>query len=178
MIKSRVSAISVLMNVIHTLPLFFKGRMLPNYTFVRNQSSCLIGVLLLGVTLNQRKTWISFIWWNSSLEMLNFLLTCISFTRKHYIVSFHFPSEVGQMENISPGQIIDEPIRPVNIPRKEKDFQGMLEYKKEDEQKLVKNLILGKHLSHLKPAMLTHTRKNKVNIRCTAYFGFNRFQSI
>ncbi|KAM7337300.1 hypothetical protein ACRRTK_003419 [Alexandromys fortis] len=52
--------------------------------------------------------------------------------------------EVGQMENISPGQIIDEPIRPVNIPRKEKDFQGMLEYKREDEQKLVKNLILGK----------------------------------
>ncbi|XP_038178747.1 unconventional myosin-Va isoform X1 [Arvicola amphibius] len=50
--------------------------------------------------------------------------------------------EVGQMENISPGQIIDEPIRPVNIPRKEKDFQGMLEYKREDEQKLVKNLIL------------------------------------
>lgn len=49
------------------------------------------------------------------------------------------------MENVSPGQIIDEPIRPVNIPRKEKDFQGMLEYKKEDEQKLVKNLILGKY---------------------------------
>ena len=56
--------------------------------------------------------------------------------------------EVGQMENISPGQIIDEPIRPVNIPRKEKDFQGMLEYKKEDEQKLVKNLILGKYFLH------------------------------
>ncbi|OWK09423.1 hypothetical protein Celaphus_00006212, partial [Cervus elaphus hippelaphus] len=55
--------------------------------------------------------------------------------------------EVGQMENISPGQIIDEPIRPVNIPRKEKDFQGMLEYKKEDEQKLPRgvavNLIPG-----------------------------------
>uniref|UniRef100_A0A8D2LWA8 Unconventional myosin-Va n=1 Tax=Varanus komodoensis TaxID=61221 RepID=A0A8D2LWA8_VARKO len=34
------------------------------------------------------------------------------------------------------------PIHPVNIPRKEKDFQGMLEYKKEDEPKLVKNLIL------------------------------------
>ncbi|XP_038606472.1 unconventional myosin-Va isoform X3 [Tachyglossus aculeatus] len=50
--------------------------------------------------------------------------------------------EVGQMENISPGQIIDEPIRPVNIPRKEKDFQGMLEYKKDDEPKLIKNLIL------------------------------------
>lgn len=53
------------------------------------------------------------------------------------------------MENISPGQIIDEPIRPVNIPRKEKDFQGMLEYKKEDEQKLVKNLILGKYFLHV-----------------------------
>uniref|UniRef100_A0A803SSY7 Myosin VA n=1 Tax=Anolis carolinensis TaxID=28377 RepID=A0A803SSY7_ANOCA len=50
--------------------------------------------------------------------------------------------EVGQMENISPGQIIDEPIHPVNIPRKEKDFQGMLEYKREDEPKLIKNLIL------------------------------------
>lgn len=49
------------------------------------------------------------------------------------------------MDNISPGQIIDEPIHPVNIPRKEKDFQGMLEYKKEDEPKLVKNLILGKN---------------------------------
>lgn len=56
--------------------------------------------------------------------------------------SFLNSHKVGQMENISPGQIIDEPIRPVNIPRKEKDFQGMLEYKKEDEQKLVKNLIL------------------------------------
>ncbi|XP_032372338.1 unconventional myosin-Va isoform X8 [Etheostoma spectabile] len=42
----------------------------------------------------------------------------------------------------SPGQMVDEPIHPVNIPRREKDFQGMLEYKKEDELKLVKNLIL------------------------------------
>ncbi|XP_018431569.1 PREDICTED: unconventional myosin-Va isoform X1 [Nanorana parkeri] len=50
--------------------------------------------------------------------------------------------EVGQMENVSPGQIVDEPIRPLNIPRKEKDFQGMLDYKKEDEPKLIKNLIL------------------------------------
>uniref|UniRef100_A0A8C4TCA4 Unconventional myosin-Va n=1 Tax=Erpetoichthys calabaricus TaxID=27687 RepID=A0A8C4TCA4_ERPCA len=48
----------------------------------------------------------------------------------------------NQMENVSPGQIVDEPIRPVNIPRKEKDFQGMFEYKKDDEVKLVKNLIL------------------------------------
>ncbi|KAI1889663.1 hypothetical protein AGOR_G00165260 [Albula goreensis] len=50
--------------------------------------------------------------------------------------------EVGQMESVSPGQIVDEPILAVNIPRREKDFQGMLEYKKEDEPKLVKNLIL------------------------------------
>ncbi|XP_077375931.1 unconventional myosin-Va isoform X3 [Festucalex cinctus] len=49
----------------------------------------------------------------------------------------------GQAEGqTSPGQMVDEPIRPVNIPRREKDFQGMLEYKKEDELKLVKNLIL------------------------------------
>ncbi|XP_067874083.1 unconventional myosin-Va isoform X5 [Heterodontus francisci] len=50
--------------------------------------------------------------------------------------------EVGQTENVSPAQLTDEPIRPVNIPRKEKDFQGMLEYKKDDELKLIKNLIL------------------------------------
>ncbi|XP_041642751.1 unconventional myosin-Va isoform X5 [Cheilinus undulatus] len=49
----------------------------------------------------------------------------------------------GQTEGqTSPGQTVDEPIHPVNIPRREKDFQGMLEYKKEDELKLVKNLIL------------------------------------
>lgn len=53
----------------------------------------------------------------------------------------------GQTEGqTSPGQMVDEPIHPVNIPRREKDFQGMLEYKKEDELKLVKNLILGKNL--------------------------------
>ncbi|XP_077476300.1 unconventional myosin-Va isoform X5 [Stigmatopora argus] len=49
----------------------------------------------------------------------------------------------GQAEaQTSPGQMVDEPVRPVNIPRREKDFQGMLEYKKEDELKLVKHLIL------------------------------------
>ncbi|XP_054901056.1 unconventional myosin-Va isoform X6 [Poeciliopsis prolifica] len=49
----------------------------------------------------------------------------------------------GQTEGqTSPGQMVEEPIHPVNIPRREKDFQGMLEYKKEDEMKLVKNLIL------------------------------------
>lgn len=40
--------------------------------------------------------------------------------------------------------MVEEPMHPVNIPRREKDFQGMLEYKKEDELKLIKNLILGK----------------------------------
>lgn len=50
----------------------------------------------------------------------------------------------GQAEGqTSPGQMVDEPIHPVNIPRREKDFQGMLEYKREDELKLIKNLILG-----------------------------------
>uniref|UniRef100_A0A673XWL1 Myosin VA n=1 Tax=Salmo trutta TaxID=8032 RepID=A0A673XWL1_SALTR len=48
----------------------------------------------------------------------------------------------GHVETISPGQMVEETVRPVNIPRREKDFQGMLEYKKEDELKLVKNLIL------------------------------------
>lgn len=53
----------------------------------------------------------------------------------------------GQTEGqTSPGQMVEEPIHPVNIPRREKDFQGMLEYKKEDELKLIKNLILGKKL--------------------------------
>lgn len=88
-------------------------------------------------------------------------LVCIGFTGKCNI-SFHALSEVGQMENTSPGQIIDEPIRPVNIPRKEKDFQGMLEYKKEDEQKLVKNLILGEHLPQLWPSLLPCTLKNEL----------------
>uniref|UniRef100_A0A3Q3VV77 Unconventional myosin-Va n=1 Tax=Mola mola TaxID=94237 RepID=A0A3Q3VV77_MOLML len=59
-----------------------------------------------------------------------------------------YSKRIGEMGAVqtegqtSPGQMVDEPIHPVNIPRREKDFQGMLEYKKEDELKLVKNLIL------------------------------------
>uniref|UniRef100_A0A673XQS3 Myosin VA n=1 Tax=Salmo trutta TaxID=8032 RepID=A0A673XQS3_SALTR len=58
-----------------------------------------------------------------------------------------FSKKIGEMggkegDTISPGQMVEETVRPVNIPRREKDFQGMLEYKKEDELKLVKNLIL------------------------------------
>uniref|UniRef100_A0A8C4JX91 Myosin VA n=1 Tax=Dromaius novaehollandiae TaxID=8790 RepID=A0A8C4JX91_DRONO len=79
---------------------------------------------------------------NENLKCSSFLWYALVSLENILSFLFLFPSEVGQMENISPGQIIDEPIRPVNIPRKEKDFQGMLEYKKEDEQKLVKNLIL------------------------------------
>lgn len=37
----------------------------------------------------------------------------------------------------------------------------MLEYKKEDEQKLVKNLILGKRLSRLQPPPLPHALQNE-----------------
>ena len=77
-----------------------------------------------------------------------------------YFSPFFISPEVGQMENISPGQIIDEPIRPVNIPRKEKDFQGMLEYKREDEQKLVKNLILGKCFLHGKIPLSQGSARN------------------
>ena len=32
---------------------------------------------------------------------------------------------------------------PVNITRKEKEFQGMLEYKEGDESMLLKNLVVG-----------------------------------
>uniref|UniRef100_A0A671RTC3 Unconventional myosin-Va-like n=1 Tax=Sinocyclocheilus anshuiensis TaxID=1608454 RepID=A0A671RTC3_9TELE len=57
-----------------------------------------------------------------------------------------FAKKINDLEgcqmDVSPGQTADEPVHPVNIPRREKDFQGMLEYKKEDELKLVKNLIL------------------------------------
>lgn len=35
------------------------------------------------------------------------------------------------------------PIRPVNITRKEKEYQGMLEYKQGDESRLLKNLVVG-----------------------------------
>uniref|UniRef100_A0AAZ3PT39 Myosin VAa n=1 Tax=Oncorhynchus tshawytscha TaxID=74940 RepID=A0AAZ3PT39_ONCTS len=52
-----------------------------------------------------------------------------------------FSKKIGEMGG-KEGDMVEETVRPVNIPRREKDFQGMLEYKKEDELKLVKNLIL------------------------------------
>lgn len=48
-----------------------------------------------------------------------------------YLNTFFFfvSNEVGQMENVSPGQIIDEPTNQSTFPGR-KDFQGMLEYKR------------------------------------------------
>lgn len=81
---------------------------------------------------------------------------------------FFFSFPAGQTEGqTSPGQMVDEPIHPVNIPRREKDFQGMLEYKKEDELKLVKNLILGKTLSF--PGGELHTVQNNSAKVCKGY---------
>uniref|UniRef100_A0A673WJB8 Unconventional myosin-Va-like n=1 Tax=Salmo trutta TaxID=8032 RepID=A0A673WJB8_SALTR len=45
----------------------------------------------------------------------------------------------GQMERVAPGP---EPRSPVGITRKERDFQGMLEYQRGDESKLLKSLVL------------------------------------
>uniref|UniRef100_A0A8C7MAS4 Myosin VAb n=1 Tax=Oncorhynchus kisutch TaxID=8019 RepID=A0A8C7MAS4_ONCKI len=45
----------------------------------------------------------------------------------------------GQMERVAPGP---EPRSPVGITRKERDFQGMLEYRRGDESKLLKSLVL------------------------------------
>uniref|UniRef100_A0A8C7GBS8 Myosin VAb n=1 Tax=Oncorhynchus kisutch TaxID=8019 RepID=A0A8C7GBS8_ONCKI len=45
----------------------------------------------------------------------------------------------GQMERVAPGP---EPRSPVGITRKERDFQGMLEYRRGDESKLLKSLVV------------------------------------
>lgn len=47
--------------------------------------------------------------------------------------------------------------RQVTVQRKEKDFQGMLEYHKEDEALLVRNLVTGGDpLWHLPPPSVPH----------------------
>lgn len=43
----------------------------------------------------------------------------------------------------SPGSKVSEELSSVSIIRKERHFQGMLEYRKEDENKLLKTLITG-----------------------------------
>ncbi|XP_030586984.1 unconventional myosin-Va-like [Archocentrus centrarchus] len=40
------------------------------------------------------------------------------------------------------GSVANAPVRPVNITRKEKEYQGMLEYKQGDESRLLKNLVV------------------------------------
>lgn len=44
--------------------------------------------------------------------------------------------------------------RQVTVQRKEKDFQGMLEYHKEDEALLIRNLVTGQKLQRVSPAAL------------------------
>lgn len=39
--------------------------------------------------------------------------------------------------------VMNAPLRAVNITRKEKDYQGMLEYRAGDESRLLKNLVIG-----------------------------------
>lgn len=47
------------------------------------------------------------------------------------------------IEQSSPENMVGERGRMVSIVRKERDFRGMLEYRKEDENKLFKILITG-----------------------------------
>ncbi|XP_073687668.1 unconventional myosin-Va [Garra rufa] len=59
---------------------------------------------------------------------------------KIYVKKFG-EAEVGHIAQSSPENMVGESGRMVSIVRKERDFQGMLEYRKEDESKLFKILI-------------------------------------
>nr|XP_020479837.1 unconventional myosin-Va-like [Monopterus albus] len=50
-----------------------------------------------------------------------------------------FEASIQQKNNAS---LMNAPVRAVNITRKEKEYHGMLEYKKGDESRLLKNLVL------------------------------------
>lgn len=39
--------------------------------------------------------------------------------------------------------MMNAPVRAVHITRKEKEYQGMLEYREGDESRLLKNLVIG-----------------------------------
>lgn len=39
--------------------------------------------------------------------------------------------------------MMNAPVRVVNITRKEKEYQGMLEYKESEASRLLKNLVIG-----------------------------------
>ncbi|CAM4734080.1 unnamed protein product [Leuciscus chuanchicus] len=59
---------------------------------------------------------------------------------KIYMKKFGEPEGV-HFEQSTPGNVVGESGRTVSIVRKERDFQGMLEYRREDENKLFKILI-------------------------------------
>ncbi|XDV53289.1 hypothetical protein PO909_021839 [Leuciscus waleckii] len=59
---------------------------------------------------------------------------------KIYMKKFGEPEGV-HFEQSTPGNVVSESGRTVSIVRKERDFQGMLEYRREDENKLFKILI-------------------------------------
>uniref|UniRef100_A0A3Q3J0W0 Myosin VAb n=1 Tax=Monopterus albus TaxID=43700 RepID=A0A3Q3J0W0_MONAL len=50
--------------------------------------------------------------------------------------------EGNQMIHCNNASLMNAPVRAVNITRKEKEYHGMLEYKKGDESRLLKNLVL------------------------------------
>lgn len=54
--------------------------------------------------------------------------------------------------------------RQVAVQRKEKEFQGMLEYYKEDEPLLIRNLITGKSALALPVSLFVHYRSSVVSI--------------
>ncbi|XP_056095174.1 unconventional myosin-Va isoform X1 [Rhinichthys klamathensis goyatoka] len=69
-------------------------------------------------------------------KMVRKLKKCL----KIYMKKFGEPEGV-HFEQSSPENVVGESGRTVSIVRKERDFQGMLEYRKEDENKLFKTLI-------------------------------------
>lgn len=64
-----------------------------------------------------------------------------------YVVSVLCLASAQQKNNAS---LMNAPVRAVNITRKEKEYQGMLEYKEGDESRLLKNVVIGMfNLFHL-----------------------------
>lgn len=57
-----------------------------------------------------------------------------------YIVPLLCLASAQKKHNAS---VMNTPVRAVNITRKEKEYQGMLEYREGDESRLLKNLVIG-----------------------------------
>lgn len=49
------------------------------------------------------------------------------------------------LASVQQASVTTDPVRVVNITRKEKEYQGMLEYKESDLSRLLKYLIIGEH---------------------------------